>query len=74
MIPAASGKTRAESRVWVVWRQGLDMKFWIVFLVLMSVWFIGVVSSNTYDGYIHIFAVFAFVSLAVWLFQRWRAS
>jgi hypothetical protein len=68
-----SGKSHAPL-VLFYWRQGMEQKFWIAFVILMSVWFIGVVSSNTYDGYIHILAVFGFVSLAVYLFQINRAA
>jgi cyanate permease len=56
------------------WTQGMEMKFWIAFLTLMSIWFVGIVTSNTYNGYIHILAVFGLVSLAIWLFQRHRAA
>lgn len=44
-------------------------KIWITFLVVMAVWFVGVVTSNTYNGYIHICAVFGVVSLGLYLFQ-----
>jgi hypothetical protein len=47
----------------------MEQKFWIAFLILMTVWFIGVVSTNNYNGYIHVLAVFGIISLGVYLFQ-----
>jgi cyanate permease len=66
--------TSVRSRIKEYWTQGMEMKFWIAFLTLMSIWFVGIVTSNTYNGYIHILAVFGIVSLAIWLFQRHRAA
>jgi hypothetical protein len=50
----------------------MEQKFWIAFLILMTVWFIGAVSSNNYSGYIHVLAVFGIISLGVYLFQAHR--
>jgi hypothetical protein len=52
------------------WTPGAQKKLWMIFVILMVLWFLGVATSNTFAGYIHILAVFAAVSFIVWLFQR----
>lgn len=52
------------------WTPAAQKKLWMIFVILMVLWFLGVATSNTFDGYIHILGVFAAVSFIVWLFQR----
>jgi hypothetical protein len=72
VIPATPGKSRAVAMFGCYERREMKQKFWTTFLIVMAVWFIGVVTSNTFSGYIHICAVFGVVSLGVYLFQGHR--
>jgi hypothetical protein len=42
---------------------------WTIFVVLLVLWFLGMVSSYTLGGYIHILLVLAVVALLVRLIQ-----
>ena len=42
---------------------------WTIFVVLLVLWFLGMVSSYTLGGYIHILLVVAVVALLVRLIQ-----
>ena len=45
---------------------------WTIFLVLVVLWILGVVSSFTLGGFIHVFLVLAIVALLVQLIQGRR--
>ena len=45
---------------------------WTIFLVLVVLWMLGVVSSYTLGGFIHVLLVLAIVALLVLLIQGWR--
>lgn len=42
---------------------------WTIFVVLLVLWFLGMVSSYTLGGYIHILLVVAVVALIIRLIQ-----
>ena len=45
---------------------------WTIFLVLLVLWMIGVVSSYTIGGFVHVLLVLAVVALLVQLIQGRR--
>ena len=45
---------------------------WTIFVVLLILWLLGMVSSYTLDGYIHILLVIAVVVLLIRLIQGRR--
>jgi hypothetical protein len=45
---------------------------WTIFLVLIVLWMIGVVSSYTLGGFIHVLLVLAVVALVIQLIQGRR--
>ena len=45
---------------------------WTIFLVLVGLWMLGVVSSYTLGGFIHVLLVLAIVALLVQLIQGRR--
>lgn len=49
-----------------------DAMLWTVFLVLVVLWMLGVVSSYTLGGFIHVLLVLAIVALLVQLIQGRR--
>jgi len=46
---------------------------WTLFLILMVMWFLGMVTSYTVGGYIHILLLLALVSVAIQLIGGRRA-
>jgi hypothetical protein len=42
---------------------------WTIFVILLVLWFLGMVSSYTLGGYIHILLILAVVALLVRLIQ-----
>jgi len=46
---------------------------WTIFVVLIVLWLLGMVSSYTIGGYIHILLVLAVVSVAIQLIRGRRA-
>jgi hypothetical protein len=48
------------------------MMLWTIFLVLVVLWMLGVVSSYTLGGFIHVLLVLAIVALLVQLIQGRR--
>ena len=42
---------------------------WTIFMVLLVLWLLGVVSSYTLGGFIHILLVLAIVTVLIQLFQ-----
>jgi hypothetical protein len=42
---------------------------WTIFVVLLVLWFLGMVSSYTLGGYVHILLVLAVVALLIRLIQ-----
>ena len=46
---------------------------WTIFVILMVVWLLGMVSSYTIGGYIHILLILAVVSVAIQLIGGRRA-
>jgi hypothetical protein len=49
-----------------------DAMLWTIFLVLVVLWMLGVVSSYTLGGFIHVLLVLAIVALLVQLIQGRR--
>jgi hypothetical protein len=49
-----------------------DVMLWTIFLVLVVMWMLGVVSSYTLGGFIHVLLVLAIVALLVQLIQGRR--
>ncbi len=49
-----------------------DAMLWTLFLVLVVLWMLGVVSSYTLGGFIHVLLVLAIVALLVQLIQGRR--
>jgi hypothetical protein len=47
---------------------------WTIFVILMVLWLLGMVSSYTIGGYIHILLVLAVVSVAIQLIGGRRAA
>lgn len=47
---------------------------WTIFLILVVLWILGMVSSYTLGGFIHIFLIFAVVLLIVRLIQGRRVA
>jgi hypothetical protein len=45
---------------------------WTIFLILMILWLLGLVTSYTIGGYIHILLVLALVSVAIQLINGRR--
>jgi hypothetical protein len=45
---------------------------WTIFVILLVLWFLGIVSSYTLGGYIHILLVIAVVVLLIRLIQGRR--
>ncbi len=45
---------------------------WTIFVVLMVLWLLGVVTSYTIGGFIHILLLFAVVSLLIGIIQGRR--
>jgi hypothetical protein len=43
---------------------------WTIFVILLILWLLGLVSSYTMGGFIHILLVVAVIMLVVGLFQR----
>jgi len=46
---------------------------WTIFVILMVLWLLGMVSSYTIGGYIHILLILAVVSVAIQLIGGRRA-
>ena len=45
---------------------------WTIFVILLVLWLVGLASSYTLGGFIHILLVLAIISLVVQLFQGRR--
>ena len=45
---------------------------WTIFVILLVLWLLGLVSSYTLGGFIHILLVIAIVVLIINLIQGWR--
>ena len=45
---------------------------WTMFLILMVLWLLGVVSSYTLGGFIHLLLVFALIALVIQVIQGRR--
>jgi hypothetical protein len=45
---------------------------WTIFLILLVLWFLGLVTSYTFGGFVHILLVVALVVLAIQLIQGRR--
>jgi len=43
---------------------------WIIFIILLVLWIVGLVSSYTMGGYIHVLLVVAFIFLIIGLITR----
>jgi hypothetical protein len=38
---------------------------WVIFIVLLLLWFLGIVSSNTLGGFIHVLLILAVVIMII---------
>ena len=47
---------------------------WTIFLILIVMWFLGMVTSYTIGGYIHILLLLAFVSVVIQLISGRRTA
>lgn len=45
---------------------------WTIFLILLVLWFLGLVTSYTFGGFVHILLLLAVVVLVIQLIQRRR--
>jgi hypothetical protein len=45
---------------------------WTIFLILLALWLLGVITSNTLGGFIHILLVVAIVTVLIRLIQGRR--
>ena len=45
---------------------------WTIFVILLVLWLLGLVSSYTLGGFIHILLVLAIIVLIINLIQGWR--
>ncbi len=46
--------------------------FWSIFVILLILWFLGIVSGSTVAGYVHLLLVIALVMLAIRVIQGTR--
>ena len=53
---------------------GGDKMLWTLFVILLVLWLLGVVSSYTFGGFIHILLVLALVVLVIQLISGRRAA
>jgi hypothetical protein len=51
--------------------EGFNM-LWTIFVVLLGLWFVGLVSSYTMGGFIHVLLVLAVIAVVVQLIQGRR--
>jgi len=47
---------------------------WTIFVVLLVLWLLGIASSYTLGGFIHILLVLAVVTVVIWILQGRRIS
>ena len=45
---------------------------WTIFVVLLVLWLLGIASSYTLGGFIHILLVLAVVTVVIWILQGRR--
>jgi Family of unknown function (DUF5670) len=58
--------------VWAKWIRAIlkeDTMLWTIAIVLMVLWALGLVSSYTMGGFIHVFLVLALIVFVISLFQ-----
>jgi len=46
---------------------------WTIFVILLVLWFLGLVTSYTFGGFVHILLVLAVIALVIQLIQGRRA-
>ncbi|MBN2038492.1 MAG: lmo0937 family membrane protein [Spirochaetes bacterium] len=46
---------------------------WIIFILLLALWALGLVSGYIFSGFIHGLLVIAIIVLLVRIFQKWRS-
>jgi hypothetical protein len=57
------------------WKKYLeDMMLWTIFVILLVLWLLGIVSSYTLGGFIHLLLVLALVVLLIQLITGRRAA
>ena len=49
----------------MVWRAKEDEMLWTIFVILLVLWFLGLVSSYTLGGFIHLLLVLAVIVLII---------
>jgi len=47
---------------------------WTIFVILLVLWMVGLVTSYTFGGFVHILVILAVVVLIIRLFQGRRAA
>jgi hypothetical protein len=57
----------------MTWEEGCDM-LWTIFVVLLVLWLLGIVSSYTLGGFIHLLLVLAVVVLILQLVTGRRSA
>ena|SRR5579863_1813195 len=62
-----SGKTQGNG-IPIAWERITPM-LWTIFVVLLVLWFLGLVTSYTMGGFIHILLVLAIVAVLIQVFQ-----
>jgi hypothetical protein len=65
-----SGQTGPERAYFL---EGGKAMLWTIFVILMIMWVLGMVSSYTIGGYIHLLLLFALVALVIQLITGRRA-
>jgi len=56
----------------VILSKGDKKVLWTIFVVLLVLWLLGLVTSYTFGGFVHILLVLAVVVLVIQLFSRRR--
>jgi hypothetical protein len=56
------------------WQAEVNPMLWTLFVILLVLWLLGVVSSYTFGGFIHILLVLALVALCFQLISGRRMS
>ncbi|MBN2041495.1 MAG: lmo0937 family membrane protein [Spirochaetes bacterium] len=47
---------------------------WIIFILLLALWLLGVVSGYVFSGFIHVLLVIAIIVLLVKIFQKRKSK
>jgi len=69
LLPIIVGR---DSQVWTGKISGGDKMLWTIFVILLVLWLLGVVTSYTLGGFIHILLVLAVIALVFQLISGRR--